>query len=90
MLEGDFRKVGVELLGEYLGDRRVDALPHFHLWHDQRRVAAFVDANEGIGRELVRVVVGGCSGSLMRRPAAADGRQARNPPAKPPCDERAT
>jgi len=63
MLENDLRKIGVELVGENHRNRGIDALTHFHLWHDQCRLARVIDADESVGLKLVRRIGGKRFGS---------------------------
>ncbi len=43
LIEGDF-----QFFGEQHRDRRIDALPHLHGWHDEDNFAIGRNANEGI------------------------------------------
>ncbi|MGB6420187.1 MAG: molybdopterin cofactor-binding domain-containing protein [Pseudolabrys sp.] len=58
IIEHDLRQVGVQLFGEDLGARGVDALPHLGLRYHQRGLAGIVDADERIRRELAVGMVG--------------------------------
>jgi len=46
------REIGVEFFGQNHRYRRVDALPHLDLRHDQRCLAFRIDADKGVRREF--------------------------------------
>ena len=48
----NFAEIGVELFGENHRDRRIDALPHLDLRHDQSGLAGVIDANKSVRREF--------------------------------------
>ena len=52
MHKHDLGKIRVEFVGKYHCHRRIDALPHLHLRHDQHGFARRINADEGIGSEL--------------------------------------
>ena len=81
MLEHDPCVITIELVAKDHRHRGIDALAHLHLGHDQRRFARTIDADEGIGRELVRGVVGWLLGFVDGGSSERNAR--RNPPAKP-------
>jgi hypothetical protein len=55
-------KVCAKLLRQDRRNARVYALPHFHLWHDQRHLAGLVDADICVRNELFRWIL--CLGRL--------------------------